>query len=682
MVSVRFLGTPVIAFDDNPVVEFTQAPVVLRLLTFLVMHRQQPQQRSFVAGTFWPDVAEERARRNLTTVFWRLRSILPNADHFFAADKQTLHFNLHDDDWLDVVEFDQATQRCARLATMTPQAEQTLSTGLTLFEDTLALYRGDFLTGIEDEWCLLHRTHWHERYMNTLENFVAYCQAGGELVRALPKAQQLVVLEPYRERGHQRLIELSMALGRPAEARVHFEQYEHLWRTELGLPVSAHMVQLAQRFGFRAAPPAAIPRAVAFDADQPTPLQEHPEYLRRQLEICYQNDELYDLMADRQRQGENLLVGQALADKLQAPTIQIEMLARRTWLTIHQGNYVQALDLAHSGLQLCEESKQAGQRAWLHRLIGVTSEEMGNFSAALHHYTKALQLDEAQQVGDFMPANLNNVAATQLTLGQYCLAIQLLERAQTLFAVNSASRIVAVVIGNLGYAWLKIGMLDRADRHLQQALTMTQRLGNRNTEWWLAAVIARMYHLRGETTRAITFALHHYNAARPTGDAWVLTYLADTLALLYADQQDGEASLQWAQWMQAHAVQKEQRRYQVRSLLRLAQANLLLGQTTHAFDLMGQAIEHYVAQHQPVDEEPELFATYAHCAASMGDPLLAAEAQQKAQQALHTQLAAIADPALRQHFLCVQRHPYLPCHDGTRPASDKVGTSPTLSLVT
>ena len=65
----------------------------------------------------------------------------------------------------------------------------------------------------------------------------------------------------------------------------------------------------------------------------------------------------------------------------------------------------------------------------------------GNFSAALHHYTKALQLDEAHQVGDFMPANLNNVAAAQLTLGQYCLAIQLLERAQTLCAANSASRI-------------------------------------------------------------------------------------------------------------------------------------------------------------------------------------------------------------------------------------------------
>ena len=99
---------------------------------------------------------------------------------------------------------------------------------------------------------------------------------------------------------------------------------------------------------------------------------------------------------------------------------------------------------------------------------------------------------------------------------------------------------------------------------------MAQRLGDRSTEWWLAAVIARMYHLRGETTRAIAFALHHYNAAKPAGDARVLTYLADTLALLYADQQDGEASLQWAQWMREHAVQKQQRRYGVRSLLRLA----------------------------------------------------------------------------------------------------------------
>ena len=157
---------------------------------------------------------------------------------------------------------------------------------------------------------------------------------------------------------------------------------------------------------------------------------------------------------------------------------------------------------------------------------------------------------------------------------------------------------------------------------------------------------------------------HFTTTTQPAGDARVLTYLADTLALLYADQQEGEASLQWAQWMREHAVQKQQWRYQVRALLRLAQANLLLGRTTTPFNLMGQAIDQYIAQHQPVDEEAELFATYAHCAAAVGNQLLAADAQQKAQQALHAQLSAIADGALRQRFLCVQRLPYLPCYQG------------------
>ena len=83
MLRIQFLGTPVLSIDDKPLVELIQAPVVLRLFAYLVSHYQQPQQRSALAGVFWPDIAEENARRNLTNIFWRLRSIIPNINEFF-----------------------------------------------------------------------------------------------------------------------------------------------------------------------------------------------------------------------------------------------------------------------------------------------------------------------------------------------------------------------------------------------------------------------------------------------------------------------------------------------------------------------------------------------------------------------------------------------------------------------
>ncbi len=483
MLQIQFLGTPVISSADSTIVEFTQAPVVLRLFAFLVMHRQQPQQRSLVAGTFWPDVAEERARRNLNNVFWRLRTLLPNADHFFVCDKQTIQFTLPANVWLYVVAFDQATQTRARLSANRPQTGQVTPACLAEFEQALALYRGDFLTGIDDEWCLMHRTQWRERYINTLEKFVEYCQTCGELARALPEAQQLVALEPDRESVHQHLIELYMGLEQPVAARTQFEQYEQRWRTELCLPLSAAMLQLASRFGFRTGPAAAIHRVMALGTTQPTSLQAHPEYLRRQLEICCKNDELYDLMADRQSQGENLLVAQALVDQLNAPTAQIDILARRAWLATRQGAYTESLALAQIGLQLCDTTKENASRAWLHRLLGIATEEMGNFKASLHHYTKALAFDEAHHVAAFMPANLNNVAAAQLTLAHYCPAIQSLERAHALLVANAIPRVEVMVLGNWGYGWLKLGQLEQAGDYLPRALTLAQRIGDRGAEW-------------------------------------------------------------------------------------------------------------------------------------------------------------------------------------------------------
>lgn len=652
MLSINFLGAPFVTLADQPVTAVNNAPALLRLFAFLVM-QPRPHTRSRLAGTFWPELAEAHARRMLNNLFWRLRTALPHGDALFQVNQQTIYFQPQVAYWLDVQAFDQHTHA---LAHKMAQAQGALdATGLAEYETALALYRGDFLEGSDDAWSLPIRAQWRERYINVLERYMARCGESQQVEQALQAAQQLVKLEPFREYGHQRLLELYLATGRHAAASAHFAQYEQIWRTELHLPPSAELSSLAARHQLRPGLTTASPRQPIVNPAADALLSDHPEYLRRQLAICFQNDDLYDLMADRPRQRENLWLAQTLAAKLQEPQPQIETLARRTWLATRQGDYAEALDLAQTGLALCAQTRHAAERAWLHRLLGVTNEEMGNFKAALHHYTKALQVDEAHNVTTFLAANLNNVAATQLTLAHYWAAIQALERAQSLLARQPAPRMEVMVVGNLGYAWLKVGQFAPADQSLQQALTLTHRLGDRSTEWWLGAVIARLYHLRGETTRAISFALHHYHAASSAGDAWVLTYLADTLALLYADSQAGAESLVWAQRMQEHATQKQQWRYQVRSLLRIAQAHHLLGRYADAFAAIEQAIEQYGAKKQTLEEEPALFATYALVAAAVGQRQLAAEATQHSQQALHAQLALIPDPRLRQSFLRVQR---------------------------
>jgi DNA-binding SARP family transcriptional activator len=282
MLKILFLGTPIVMLNDTPLTELCQSPVVLRLFAFLVTHRQRPHQRSLLAGTFWPELAEDRARRNLNNVLWRLRSLLTEASDLLLIDKQMIQFNPQGAYWLDVAEFDQHTRALSQLAAERQQTGPLTTACLKEFEEALALYRGDFLPALDDDWCTAERGHWHECYLNILERFAEFCKGAGNLVRALQIARQLAIADPYREGVHEQLIELYIALNRPGEARTQFEQYEQVWRTELKLSPSVPMLALAQRHGWRSAvvaPPIIPPLA----AELSVCVQDHPAYLRRQL---------------------------------------------------------------------------------------------------------------------------------------------------------------------------------------------------------------------------------------------------------------------------------------------------------------------------------------------------------------------------------------------------------------
>lgn len=664
LLKINFLGAPSITYGEMPLVDLQGAWVTLRCFAFLVVQRTQPQSRDKLAELFWPDLPATRARAALSTTLWRLRQMLGEANAILLTDKTTVQFDLQATYWLDIDEFDRLTQALAFQATPA-QAEIPLTEErLMHFEQALALYRGDFLEGVSDDWCVPQRTQWRERYFNTLTRFVEECQVQGELARALVAARQLVALDPYRQTVHQRLIELYIALNRVAEAQTQFAQYEQLWRDDLQLPLSTEMLQLAAQHHLRTSSTSSISPVAKFTAapsslsTSPSILQhDKPEYLRRELEIRRQHDELYDLQADRQLQQENLTVAQALADKLHDPASQIEIMARRAWLATRQGRYTDALTLLQDALRLCAEAEKPALRPMLHRLMGVTCEEKGNFKGALHHYRQALALDEAQQSSTFTSANLNNVAAVQITFAHYLLAIQGLERAQTLLTASSSTTFQIKVSGNLGIAWLRLGQVEKASHYLQQAMTLAQRTGEHDAEWWLAVKLALLYHCCGDTTHAISLVLHHYNAASSAGDAWVLAALSDVLAECYIDRGDTKQGLSWAKQIAAHAAQKELWRYQVRGLLRLGQAQMSMEQTKAAFCSVEQAVAHYTSQNQALEEEPELFWTYARYAQVNNHAAIVAQFQQKFNTALRGQLGAIPDPTLRQSFLKIQRFP-------------------------
>src|SRR2546423_15368093 len=104
---LRLLGDFSLIHNDQQVTSLTTTRLQ-SLLTYLVLHRDVPQQRQHLAFLFWPDTTEAQARNNLRQLLHQLRQAFPAVEHFLSADTYTLHWHPVTPFHFDVAEFKQA----------------------------------------------------------------------------------------------------------------------------------------------------------------------------------------------------------------------------------------------------------------------------------------------------------------------------------------------------------------------------------------------------------------------------------------------------------------------------------------------------------------------------------------------------------------------------------------------
>ncbi len=716
MLRIRFFGTPVVTLSDQPLTPLTHSSILTNLFAFLVTYRHRPHSRSVLAAMFWPDIPESKAHHNLSNHLWRLRQLLePSAGHpmYFLDDRQTLQFDPAAPFWLDVAEFEATTAVISHLAqaggALTPETVNRL-------EYAVELYRAEFLEGVYADWCLGLREQLREQYLLALETLAQAHRAGGRLETALYTAQRLAQADPWREEAHFQLVQLYAQLGRSHESRDQCRRYETIWRDELKSVPSARMQALIYQVDPEGHAPAdeALTRDVqpldgliAVLRDSPEVLtsaeqQRHREQLwhqvaelgervgralkaryanaealrylslaaealaslpvsrgrlERELDIRRACDEVCDLLADRSQQAENLRRAVELAETLGDPTIRAEMLARRGWLAMEQGDSPRAIALLQEMLRLCQAEAEAGgrQTALAHRLLGIAYDRWNDVPSALQHHTQALALDEALGDRPGLCTDLNNIANDLILMGNYPAALQHLERAVALTTPETPSLVRALIAGNFGCAWLALGQVATADKRLQEAMNLARQVGDREAECWLGAQRAMLYQRRGEIDRALLLAHHYYQRAVEIEAPQRITELAERLAGLYVEGREGHHALRWADRAAEVAHMHGLRRRQLRGDIRRAQAYLLLEQPTQAFEGAQEAVSTFERLGCSLEEEAELFWIYAQCARAVGNETLAASAYHRAQTALSTTADLISDVKLREGFL--KHHP-------------------------
>jgi DNA-binding SARP family transcriptional activator len=228
--------------------EWALPPIASRagrsLFAYLVVNRDRPLQRDLLAGTFWPDLPDSRARRRLSHTLWQIQDVV-NTDSSSHLDvtTDTLAFDASTPYWLDVEEFDRVT------STGSDRADRIEGDGLgaARLRTSVELYRGDFLAGYFDEWVLVEQDLYRQRYLTALRRLVDATKAEGGYDEALSLARRLTHHDPLSEEAHQEVMRLSFLLGRTSDAIEQFERCRSVLEEELGAEPSAPTVEIYQK---------------------------------------------------------------------------------------------------------------------------------------------------------------------------------------------------------------------------------------------------------------------------------------------------------------------------------------------------------------------------------------------------------------------------------------------------
>jgi len=264
---IKLFGSLELERDGRPLARFASRKSG-ELLAYLALNRKAPHTREHLAGMFWGDSSEERARHTLNTTLWRINRVLepPGAPAhergYLRVSPQHIGFNAASGVWLDVAEFE---RRC-ELAEQTDAPDQRFA----LYSQAINLYRGDLLADCYEDWCIVERERLQGLYVRALARLMALNSSNTEFDLAIDCARRILSCDPLREEVHRDLMRLHLDAGQPAAALRQYRQCEDLLRDELGVePAPETRALLAPILGATSAANRVVPARTPAGAPVP-----------------------------------------------------------------------------------------------------------------------------------------------------------------------------------------------------------------------------------------------------------------------------------------------------------------------------------------------------------------------------------------------------------------------------
>jgi DNA-binding SARP family transcriptional activator len=204
--------------------------------------------REVLAGLFWGESSEQRARCSLRTAIWRLRKVLepaaiPKGTYIVTTPMGEVGFNRESKHWLDVADFEHNSMQILAKHIKALTAEDVRN-----LENTLTLYKGDLLEGFYDEWALRERERLRTLYLKSQDHLLRYFSHHDAYGEGLACGRNILDLDPLREEIHREMMRLYYRNGQRAMALQQYENCRNILQTDLGVPPMEETRSLYSQF--------------------------------------------------------------------------------------------------------------------------------------------------------------------------------------------------------------------------------------------------------------------------------------------------------------------------------------------------------------------------------------------------------------------------------------------------
>ena len=220
---------------NNWLSEVIMTREIQALLAYFLLHRHRVHSREAIAGVFWGERSQDKARRSLNTALWKLKKALepeevPAGTYLVNSHQGGVSFNRASQYWLDVEVFEAKINQVLAYPFQTVQESH-----LADLEKTLSLYKGGLLEGFYMDWMLRERERMRALYLKSLIYLLQYCRFHRVYEKAIAYGQQILDLEPLHEEIHREIMSLYLENGQRALALRQYEICHAILDRELGI---------------------------------------------------------------------------------------------------------------------------------------------------------------------------------------------------------------------------------------------------------------------------------------------------------------------------------------------------------------------------------------------------------------------------------------------------------------